>query len=731
MRRWSSIKNLIGNAGRQEELFLSLIEEDGTITCANATMVKNLEIGNPRSVQANFLELVHPIHRDQFKKTIQQATTGCPSQNVELYIKNGSYHPMSWQVNHLNDVAGAKKTYLCMGYKILDDKRTHHFNELLNNNISLIIEGLTAILFHDKMGNLITANQKAASLFNTTLERLYQIDNAAELWNNHWHITDTCGQRVSFDEAPFRKVLQTKQVEKKTLYIQLANGEKCWLLFTSQLLPGVKNALEPAVISTITDVSPEHQLSNRLKENEAFISAFFQKTPSLAWVLDSDENLLFASGTFFRHFKINEKDSLHKKITDILPAAVTNPLYQKHIDVFETGQPVETTEQIKWADGSRFIAHVTIFPIQDGATRKLVAGQALLLPDKTQLEKELHDTRQRLLTLNRATSDAIWEWDMQTGQIFRNEVLMEMIGFQPDNSKGLSWWLRRIHPEDRNQVADTVKEATDSMKQSWQGEYRFKFADGKYKAIRDKGFVVYENGLPIKMIGSLQDVSAFKEMENELADEKLKWQKEVSETVIRVQEKERARIGYELHDNVNQILSTTKLFVDMFKAGNKEQEQIKEKSAAYLALAIEEIRKLSKELSVPQLRKENLIDSIHNLLQDIQLAGAMQFSFTHDPSADLLSSGKKVTLFRIIQEQLKNIIKHSNASTTQVVLSGKNEYVELIVKDNGTGFDPQKSHSGIGLSNIYERTKFYNGTVNLQTAPGKGCTLTITLPVKD
>ena len=66
---------------------------------------------------------------------------------------------------------------------------------------------------------------------------------------------------------------------------------------------------------------------------------------------------------------------------------------------------------------------------------------------------------------------------MQTGQIFRNETLMEMIGYQQDNSKGLSWWLRRIHPEDRNRLADKIKEATDNVQQSWQDQYRFKCAD--------------------------------------------------------------------------------------------------------------------------------------------------------------------------------------------------------------------------------------------------------------
>jgi signal transduction histidine kinase len=229
------------------------------------------------------------------------------------------------------------------------------------------------------------------------------------------------------------------------------------------------------------------------------------------------------------------------------------------------------------------------------------------------------------------------------------------------------------------------------------------------------------------MIGSLHDISDLKELENKLADEKLHRQKEISETVIRVQEKERTRIGHELHDNVNQILSTTMLFVDMLSPAGKEQKQVKEKSLEYLKLAIEEIRKLSKELVIPQFKEQGLANSIQALIDDIQLAHAIRIKFTHDLNTDLLSSGKKITLFRVVQEQIKNILKHSKATQAEILLFEKNDEAHLVIKDNGVGFDSTKTHRGIGLSNIYERVSFYNGKVDIQTAGGRGCMVAITI----
>lgn len=728
---WTALKQIIGNTGRQTNLFLTVINEKGLISCANASMKKNLELNDPSLASVNFFDLVHPAHLGDLKNVLLKTTTNNSQNNVELYIKNGYYHPMKWQVDLLEDEIGTERKFLCVGYKLVDDERMNRFNGLLKNNFQLIVEGFNGLVFHDINGELIAANQKAASIFETTLENLYNLKNIAQLWKSEWYITNENGEPVAFEETPFIKAINTGESHTQTLVIRLRNGEKKWILFNSQPLIERHDCNSFSVVSNIVDITPERQLSRELKEGKALINAFFEQTPTLAWVIDEETYLHFASNAFYSHFGLNKKECIGKKITDIVPFVVSRTLYEKHLEVFETGAPVQTTEKIKWADGTHSISHVNIFPIHSVSGKKMIGGQAINLPDKSRLEKELKDAHERMLNLSRATSDAIWEWDMQSGQIFRNETLMEMIGYQLDNSRGLSWWLRRIHPDDRNRLADKIKEATDNMQQSWQDEYRFKCADGTYKHVEDKGFVVYENGLPVKMIGSLQDISEIKELENELADVRLQRQKEISETVIRVQEKERTRIGHELHDNVNQILSTVKLFFDRVTPAGQEQKQLKDKSIEYLQMAIDEIRKLSKELVTPQLKKETLAESIKAIIADIQMTGALKISFVHDIDDRLLSPGKKITLFRIIQEQLKNIIKHSQATTTEIFIQTNEQNAWLEIKDNGKGFDPHQTRQGIGLANIHERTQFYNGIANIEASAGKGCTLTVTIPIKE
>lgn len=724
---WTSLKSIIHASARRSDLCLTLMDEEGIISRANAGMLKGFHLGNPRLVKTNFFDLVHPIHIQDFKKTLQHAAAQKSAASVELYLKNGYYHPMKWQVNCLRQEPGSKIIYFCLGYKIIDDDRLKKFNSLAEKHYQLIMDGLTGIIFHDSRGELIATNQKTASLLNTSMENLYQLKNICGHWNTSWNICNEEGASIPFEKSPFMKALHTGKAQHETLMVKLENGETKYLLFHSQPLPEDHENPDCSVVSSIIDVTIEKGLMNQVKQKKAIIDAFVRQTPNLVWVLAEDTTLMLASTAFYAYFGIDEKQAMNRKMSEIVPASVYKTFYEKHINVLETGKPIRFVEKVRFADGSKYISHLNIFPVDGLNGKRLIAGSAINLSDTSGIETELREANDRLLMLSQAATNAIWEWDMQTGTIFRNEALLEMIGYQHDNTKGLSWWLRRIHPEDRNRVSDKVKEATESYQHSWQDEYRFKCADGQYKHIQDKGFVIYENGLPVKMIGSLQDVSALKELESKLADERTQRQQEISETIIRVQEKERTRIGHELHDNVNQILSTAMLFVDMLAPGGKDQKQIKNKSLDYLKTAIEEIRKLSKELVVPHFKEQGLIDSIQSLIDDIHIAHPVRIKFEYRVDSDLLSSGKKITLFRIIQEQLKNIIKHSKAKNASIQLTTGDDDVQLIIEDDGIGFDSKLTHQGIGLSNIYERVSFYNGKVDIQAAPREGCRITVSM----
>jgi signal transduction histidine kinase len=203
-----------------------------------------------------------------------------------------------------------------------------------------------------------------------------------------------------------------------------------------------------------------------------------------------------------------------------------------------------------------------------------------------------------------------------------------------------------------------------------------------------------------------------------------------AEAIIRAQQEERARLGHELHDNVNQILASATLFLSLLEPDNQEFRHVKQKTAEILTLAIEEIRHLSRDMVMPDFSEIGLTGSIRSLVEDLQYCKPFEIKFLHDnmKSIESLDEHRKITLFRIVQEQIKNIVKYARARHVVIDLNANESGVRLEIADDGKGFDLATVRQGLGLSNIYERTKLYQGEVELKTAPGMGCTLIVQLP---
>lgn len=203
----------------------------------------------------------------------------------------------------------------------------------------------------------------------------------------------------------------------------------------------------------------------------------------------------------------------------------------------------------------------------------------------------------------------------------------------------------------------------------------------------------------------------------------------VAALMAKVQEKERKLIGQELHDNVNQILLTVKLFLEMQQPADAKEEWIQKKTVEYVLMAIDEIRKISWEMVQPTLEEKELVDSILQIIDDIHFATPVKIIFNHSKNIERLSSDKKTSLLRIVQEQIKNIIKYSEATRVNIDITLRKGQVTLTIEDNGIGFDPKETRSGIGFSNIGDRTLSHKGVMVVQSAKGCGCTLTVSLPV--
>jgi signal transduction histidine kinase len=244
---------------------------------------------------------------------------------------------------------------------------------------------------------------------------------------------------------------------------------------------------------------------------------------------------------------------------------------------------------------------------------------------------------------------------------------------------------------------------------------------------KDKLFTIFP-----KINRALKEVKDRKEKkiaEEKLFRERIMHQRMLAQATIDGQEKERAEIGQELHDNINQILSIVKLYLSMVGEASDEQPKLLKQSQDLIDTCINEIRKISQSLIPPAFNEEGLVAAVDELIERIKIARPFSIHFRYEEgSGKEINEKEQLTLYRIIQEQFNNIIKHAGATKVDVVLKEDDMQVVLQISDNGKGFDTGTKGRGVGLNNMLHRVRLFDGDMEIISGQGAGCTLKVCIP---
>jgi signal transduction histidine kinase len=205
--------------------------------------------------------------------------------------------------------------------------------------------------------------------------------------------------------------------------------------------------------------------------------------------------------------------------------------------------------------------------------------------------------------------------------------------------------------------------------------------------------------------------------------------KALLKSLITAQDIERDELGRELHNNVNQVLASVYLQLQMAKS-NSSNPELLDKSIQFLHLAIGEIRKITQSLNTGVVEDLGLEIAISELITHPRDGRHIDTNFDYeDVLDDLLTPGQKLMAYRVIQEQLDNIYRHAHAQRITITLRYIEDFLQLRVLDNGKGFNTAAVRKGMGFVVMQSRVASFNGSFSLETAPGEGCHLEINIPV--
>jgi len=233
------------------------------------------------------------------------------------------------------------------------------------------------------------------------------------------------------------------------------------------------------------------------------------------------------------------------------------------------------------------------------------------------------------------------------------------------------------------------------------------------------------------VVCSVMDLTERKKLEQKLISDQIFHQRQLTQATIDGQENERRTIGEELHDNIGQQLTTIKLFLDYAKTmsenGNSEMVDMALKSVSDV---INDVRAMSRSLVPFTLKDLGLVESINELIDSLMRTRSINIEFEYGCfNESIVPENQKLSMFRIVQEQLNNVVKHARAQNVWIKLYVKMDELIMEIRDNGKGFNSTNPRKGVGILNIKNRAELFSGKVNIVSQPGRGCLMVISFPL--
>lgn len=214
----------------------------------------------------------------------------------------------------------------------------------------------------------------------------------------------------------------------------------------------------------------------------------------------------------------------------------------------------------------------------------------------------------------------------------------------------------------------------------------------------------------------------------------LKTENLIIRAIIDTQEKERRRLAVDLHDSLGQQLSAIKFFISALgeTLGNREEKEILDKSNDALSGILTDMRNICFNLMPVTLEEFGLLAAVRELCNKTRYGNKMEFEISHTEGFPKLLKNLEIDIYRVIQEFINNSMKHSNASKIAVMFKYDKKNMEIILSDNGQGFDQSgPARRGMGLQNVQSRVKSHKGEIRIRSEKGKGTNYTLTIPLEE
>ena len=344
-------------------------------------------------------------------------------------------------------------------------------------------------------------------------------------------------------------------------------------------------------------------------------------------------------------------------------------------------------------------------------------GTVQNISERRLVEEELRESEQRYNLAVHAGKMFAFDCDAATGVIVRSPQCANILNWMDDPMHDSDrQFVKQVHPEDRNAyyVRGTYLSPENP---TFQTRYRVIRPDGSIIWLEATGRAVFDGeGKTLRIVGLVSDITDRKQAEELLSH--------LSSRLLEAQEQESTRIARELHDDLSQRMALISIRLAEFQLGSPNlspEARRKLREIAEIGTEVStSIHNLSHQLHPSRLDTLGLVASLKGLCREFSTEHHLDAIFVHRNVPKRISKDVTLCLFRIAQEALRNVVKHSGATTAQMELSSEGDAIDLVVIDSGRGFsaDSATVAAGLGLVSMRERLRLVRGQLSIESSGG-------------
>ncbi len=587
------------------------------------------------------------------------------------------------------------------------------YRDLVENSHSLICT-------HDLSGKLLSMNELPARILGYTPDELV-------------------GRRIpdllpADGEALYAEYLERLQRDGHAtglLALRTRSGERrVWEYHNTLRTGGVP---EPVVRGMAHDITERFEMEKKLRRSEALLAQAEKLADIGSWELDVQRKTLTWSEQFFRVLGLAPEHGAvpyGRGISMIHPDDRERGM--RDAESLKTpGQEFDNELRFIIANGQERIFHSRAVAVGD-ATGRVVRIRGMS-KDVTERRIEEHRLRKSEALLSQAEQMAncgSWEVDLKTRKGTLSRHLMQMLGLQSEEEFGPNTYWDRVHPEDRERARRIIEEAIAEVK-PFEHVSRYLPPEGGVRFHYARGIpVAGADGKAEVSMGVVQDITDRVRSEEDLHN--------LLRRLLTVRDEDRRRLARQLHESVGQTLAALTMSMGRLREslpGHGTPSHALWLSCNDLARqAARETREISYSMHPHMLDEAGLGSALRCYARDFADMSGIDVSVEVPDGFARQSREIETTVFRIVQEALTNIHRHSGSRTASVQLTCENRQLRAEVSDEGCGLPAAPSsfllsHLGVGITGMRERAEQLHGVLELHSSPGRGTTVRVILPL--